>query len=158
MPTDRTATNPDAKRLAIDLLVTTARFTRLAARETSMGMPTALWRALAQLSDLGPARVSDLAAADRSSQPSASLLVQGLVERGWAQRSTDPHDGRAVRIVVTQAGRAALDRARSSAAEALLPRLARLDAETLRALAEGVAAIDLVLGSDPPAPSSDQQG
>src|SRR3954447_498188 len=48
----------DPRQLAIDLLVTSARFTRLAARETPTGMPRALWRALALLDDLGPARVS----------------------------------------------------------------------------------------------------
>src|SRR5690349_18636182 len=62
----------EPKQLAIELLVTSARFTRLAACETPTEMPRALWRALAQLDDLGPARVSDLATADRVSQPTAT--------------------------------------------------------------------------------------
>jgi len=140
----------DPRQLAVDLLVTSARFTRLAARETPTAMPRALWRALALLEDLGPARVSDLAAADRVSQPTATTLVQNLVQRGWAQRCVDPLDGRAVRVTVTAAGRAALAEARDAAAEALLPRLDRLDLESRRALAAGIDALCLVLEADPP--------
>jgi DNA-binding MarR family transcriptional regulator len=144
------ATSSDPRRLAVELLVTSARFTRLAARETPTGMPRALWRALAQLEDLGPTRVSDLAAADRVSQPTATTLVQKLVERGWAQRCTDPMDARAVRVTITDAGRAALAETRDAAAEALLPRLRRLDPDSLSTLAAGIQALGLVLDADAP--------
>src|SRR5919112_3495241 len=132
------ATTPDPGELAVHLLVVSARFTRLAARETPSAIPRALWRALAQLEELGPTRVSDLAAADRVSQPTATTLVQKLVERGWAQRCTDPMDARAVRVTITDAGRAALTETRDAAAEALMPRLGRLDPDSLRTLAAGV--------------------
>src|SRR5918912_437987 len=102
------ASPPDVNELAVALLVASARFTRLAARETPSTMPRALWRALAQLEELGPVRVSELATADRVSQPTATALVQKLVERGWAERCTDPMDARAVRVSITDAGRAAL--------------------------------------------------
>jgi DNA-binding MarR family transcriptional regulator len=140
----------DRRELAVELLVTSARFTRLAARETPTGMPRALWRALAQLEDLGPTRVSDLAAADRVSQPTATTLVQKLVEHGWALRCTDSQDRRAVQVTITDAGRAALAEARDAAAEALQPRLDRLDPESLRALAAGVEALHQVLEADGP--------
>ena len=147
------ATSSDPRRLAIELLVTSARFTRLAARETPTGMPRALWRALAQLDDLGPSRVSDLAAADRVSQPTATTLVQKLVEHGWAERCTDPMDARAVRVTITDAGRAALAETRDAAAEALLPRLRRLDPSSLSTLAAGIEALCLVLDADAPTDS-----
>src|SRR5690349_23631763 len=98
------ATGSDPRELAVELLVTSARFTRFAARETPTAMPRALWRSLAQLEDLGPTRVSDLAAADRVSQPTATAVVQKLVERGWVQRLADPADARAVRVTITDAG------------------------------------------------------
>src|SRR3954469_12178964 len=132
------ATTPDPGELAVHLLVVSARFTRLAARETPSAIPRALWRALAQLEELGPTRVSDLAAADRVSQPTATTLVQKLVGRGWAERCTDPMDARAVLVTITDAGRDALDETRDAAAEALMPRLARLDQRTLCTLAAGV--------------------
>ena len=149
------ATSSDPRRLAVELLVTSARFTRLAARETPTAMPRALWRALAQLEDLGPTRVSDLAAADRVSQPTATAVVQKLVEGGWVQRCPDPTDARAVRITITEAGRDALAQTREAAADALTPRLTRLDPETLRTLAAGIEALCLVLEADAPTDSTE---
>ena len=142
------ATGPDPSRLAIELLVVSARFTRLAARETPTAIPRALWRALAQLEELGPMRVSDLAAVDRVSQPTATNLVQKLVENGWAQRSTDPADGRAVLVSISDDGRAALAATRDAAAAALAPRLGRLDPNALRTLEAGVQALRQVLEAD----------
>ena len=149
------ATSSDPRRLAVELLVTSARFTRLAARETPTAMPRALWRALAQLEDLGPTRVSDLAAADRVSQPTATAVVQKLVEGGWVQRCPDPTVARAVRITITDAGRDALAQTREAAADALTPRLTRLDPETLRTLAAGIEALCLVLEADAPTDSTE---
>jgi DNA-binding MarR family transcriptional regulator len=150
MSTNTVITGIVPRQLAIELLVTSARFTRLAAQETPSGMPRALWRALAQLEDLGPTRVSELAAADRVSQPTATTLVQKLVERGWAARCTDPLDARAVRVTMTEAGRTALAETRDAAADALLPRLSRLDPDSLRTLAAGIEALCLVLEADAP--------
>ena len=61
--------------LAVELLVASARFTRLAARESRASIPHALWRSLSQIDELGPLRVSQLAAADRCSQPTATGTV-----------------------------------------------------------------------------------
>ena len=149
------ATSSDPRRLAVELLVTSARFTRLAARETPTAMPRALWRALAQLEDLGPTRVSDLAAADRVSQPTATAVVQKLVEGGWVRRCPDLTDARAVRVTITDAGRDALAQTRDAAADALTPRLARLDPDTLRTLAAGIEALCLVLEADAPTSSTE---
>ena len=149
------ATTPDPGELAVHLLVVSARFTRLAARETPSAIPRALWRALAQLEELGPTRVSDLAAADRVSQPTATTLVQKLVERGWAERCTDPRDARAVRVTITDGGRSVLAESRIAAAAALAPRLRRLDPGVLQTLEEGVEALRLVLEADEPIESSE---
>src|SRR3954452_6309411 len=99
------ATSSDPRHLAVELLVTSARFTRLAARETPTAMPRALWRGLRQLEELGPTRVSDLAAADRVSQPTATAVVQKLVERGWVQRSGLDGGRRAAGVQLLPAGR-----------------------------------------------------
>lgn len=135
----------DVDQLAIDLLVLSARFTRLAARESTATMPRALWRTLAQLDELGPVRVSDLAAATHISQPTATSLLQRLGERGWVERGSDPDDARAVRVRVTDAGRQALAGNRAAAAAAMAPRLARLDDESRQALSDGLSALRLVL-------------
>ena len=96
----------DLTELAVELLVTSARFTRLASRESQSSIPHALWRALSHIEELGPLRISELAAADRCSQPTATTMVQRLEQRGWVRRAADPDDSRAVRVAVTAAGRA----------------------------------------------------
>jgi DNA-binding MarR family transcriptional regulator len=81
--------------------------------------------------------------------------VQKLVERGWAERSGQEGDRRAVRVTLTHAGRRVLYRPRDAAAEALLPRLAALDHDTLGALAAGVQALARVLAADEPTDAPD---
>ncbi|WP_460446454.1 MarR family winged helix-turn-helix transcriptional regulator [Angustibacter aerolatus] len=131
----------DVHELSAQLLVTSARLTRLAARVSGASAPVALVRSLAQLEEQGPLRVSELAALDRVSQPTATTLVQKLAERGWADRGADPVDARAVLVTITPAGRQVLAQVRTAAAEALVPRLERLDEASRRALADGVTVL-----------------
>jgi DNA-binding MarR family transcriptional regulator len=142
---DATVPSPSIDQLAIDLLVLSARFTRLASRESTSSMPRALWRTLAQLDELGPLRVSELAASTHVSQPTATSLLQRLGERGWVERRPDPDDARAVRVSISDSGRAALERNREVAATAMVHRLERLDGASRRALAAGLDALRLVL-------------
>jgi DNA-binding MarR family transcriptional regulator len=136
---------PDVRDLAVQLIVGSSRLIRLAARESPSSVPRALARALAVIAEMGEPRIGDIAAADRISQPTATNLVQKLEERGWVERASDPHDARAVRIRITAAGRRAQDEFRQTAADALAPRLALLDAHDLAALAAGAAALKTLL-------------
>lgn len=134
--------------LAVEMLVLSARFTRLAGRESVSTIPRALWRCLAQLEELGPLRVSELAAADHISQPTATALLQRLGRSGWIDRESDPQDARAVLVRISPAGRAALAENRLAAGTALAPRLARLDDTQRQALAAGLAALRAVLADE----------
>lgn len=74
----------------------------------------------------GGLRISDLAAALRIAPRSATEVVDGLAEKGLAERGADPADRRAVVVRLTDAGTATLahaDRARAQAAAALFGRL-----------------------------------
>lgn len=53
-----------------------------------------------------PVRLSDLHRRVLLSQPALSRMVDRLVARGLVERCDDPGDGRAVRITLTDAGRA----------------------------------------------------
>ena len=128
----------ELQALAVELLVHSARVTRLASRRTASSVPSALWRVLSQLDELGSLRVSELAAVDRCSQPSATALVQRLAMRGWVDRTTDPDDARAVRIAITDDGRRVLTRQRARAGQALVPDLVGLDEKDRRRLADGL--------------------
>ena len=140
-----TSPTPDLPELAAQLIAVSSRLIRFAARESTSVVPRALARALAVIVDLGEPRISDIAAADRISQPTATNLVQKLEERGWVARTPDPSDARAVRIQITDAGRAAQLEFRRAAAEALTPRLERLGADQVTALVDGVDALTAVL-------------
>jgi DNA-binding MarR family transcriptional regulator len=147
----------DLDQLAIDLLVLSARFARLASRESTSSIPRALWRTLAQLDELGPLRVSELAVATHVSQPTATSLLQRLGERGWVERHPDPDDARAVLVSISHGGRRALEENRKVAAEAVVHRLRRLDDDSRAALAGGLDALRLVLQDPPDDPTGAQQ-
>jgi DNA-binding MarR family transcriptional regulator len=53
-----------------------------------------------------PLRIGDLHRHVLLSQPALSRMVDRLVERGLVRRHPDPGDGRAVRLALTEAGRA----------------------------------------------------
>src|SRR6476661_478160 len=72
----REVTSTDA--LADELLRSAARLSRWASRHADLGMPYAQARVLALVDDLGPARVTALAAADDCSQPSMTAQVHRL--------------------------------------------------------------------------------
>jgi DNA-binding MarR family transcriptional regulator len=60
---------------------------------------------LAQLDDGGPARISELAAANGVSQPSMTELVGRLQREDLVARFTDPQDRRATLVDITTCGR-----------------------------------------------------
>lgn len=139
---------PDLHQLAVELLVTSARFTRLAARNACADVPAALWRTLAQLDERGPLSVGDLAAAEHVSQPTATALVQRLAERGWVVRATAVSDARVSMIRISPEGWAVLQHQRVDAAAGIVPVLAAMDEETLHDLQAGLAGLRLALRQD----------
>lgn len=69
--------------------------------------PTELWL-LERLTDQGWMRMSELAVWHRVDKSTVTALVKRLVARGWAQRGTDPADGRVVTVAITDEGSAVL--------------------------------------------------
>ncbi|MEH3075138.1 MAG: MarR family winged helix-turn-helix transcriptional regulator [Quadrisphaera sp.] len=98
----------------------------------------------AHAGDHGPAgssaegvRISELAAALRIAPRSATEVVDGLVDRGLAERGADPADRRAVVVVLTEGGREAVahaERARARAASELFGTLTDDERASLAAL------------------------
>ncbi|WP_431967132.1 MarR family winged helix-turn-helix transcriptional regulator [Nocardia sp. bgisy134] len=117
--------------IVVDLLVTAGRLTRLAGVIGDDDLPRAVLRALAVLDERGAVRVSEFARIDRCSQPAATALLGRLVEDGFATRTKDPEDSRAVVIDLTPAGRERLAQARAAYGTAMASRLAEFDVERL---------------------------
>lgn len=106
---------------ASDLVVYAASLVRRVRRE--LGVPAA-YRVLAVLDDIGPASVSQLAAADSTSQPTMSAQVSALVTEGYVVKTPDPSDARAQVLSLTDAGRAHLLANRRRIADAVRSGLA----------------------------------
>jgi DNA-binding MarR family transcriptional regulator len=135
----------DRDDLGNSVLRSAARLTRWASRNASLDVPMAQARLLALVEELQPARISTLAAADHTSQPTMSAQVQRLEAEGWAERVPDPADARASLVSLTAAGNAAIARARRARLEALSPAFDQLDDAALARLADAVAALDDLL-------------
>lgn len=131
MQPDRSTTPED---IAVDVLVTAGRLTRLAGVISDDDLPRAVVRALAVLEEHGSLRISQFAEIDRCSQPAATALIGRLVADGYATRSKDPDDSRAVVIELTTDGRTRLDESRRALATALADQLPGFDTERLLGL------------------------
>jgi DNA-binding MarR family transcriptional regulator len=135
----------ERNELGNDLLRAVARLNRWASRHATLDVPMAQARLLGVLEELGPARVSVLAAADNCSQPTMTAQVQRLEAEGWAHRVPDPDDARATLVSLTPQGSAALRRAREARVAVLSPALKRLDEAGVERLRTAVLVLDRLL-------------
>lgn len=103
---------------------------------------------LAVLVRHGPARVTDLVARERISQPGMTGVVTRLVEAGLAERRPDSGDKRATIIAATQDGRAYMRAIHAKRARLLVEHVRELPAEQQRALHAAVPALQ-ALGARP---------
>lgn len=78
-----------------------------AASDVSGGLSLAQYHVLEPLGK-GPRTNRELAELAGISAPTATRIVDGLLERGWVSRVADPTDRRAVVISLTESGRDAL--------------------------------------------------
>jgi len=104
-------------------------------------------RILSVIDEYGALGISQLAAADRSSQPSMSAAVNQLVEQGLVDKQPNPEDGRGSVITLTAAGRRELARVRRHNGVLVADRLA-LAGHTSEELATAVAVLRDALITD----------
>jgi DNA-binding MarR family transcriptional regulator len=86
-------------------------------------------------------RVQDLACRLITRRPDMTRLIQRLEKQGLADRRTDPVDGRAVRIGISQAGLERLASVAEHAREGLLELFQPLGRERLEALRDGLCEV-----------------
>jgi DNA-binding MarR family transcriptional regulator len=82
----------------------------------------------------GPRRITELTELEGVAQPTMTLLVQRLHEKGWVEREGLPDDGRVVMISLTEAGSAAQQRFRAEFLAAMRADLQELSDPQLQAL------------------------
>jgi DNA-binding MarR family transcriptional regulator len=89
----------------------------------------------------GPRRITELAEIEGVAQPTMTLLVKRLEERGWVTRARDPDDGRVVLVSLTEVGAAALDELRADYRGALRDHMLAMSDEEVAALVTATTAL-----------------
>jgi DNA-binding MarR family transcriptional regulator len=97
---------------------------------------------LARLERSGPHRLCELHAPEGVTQPAMTQLVTRLERDGLATRGSDPADGRAVVVGITEAGREAVARRRAGRAEALSGVLRQLPEDDQAAITAALPALE----------------
>lgn len=133
--------NDDLHALGEDLISTAARMIRWVPKENGFSISLAAARLLARLHDNGPTRISELAVAERCSQPTITNHVKRLEAAQLVDRAADPRDARAWMIKLTKKGNQQLVSMRNSIGTSLEPYLATMSKRDLKALREGVDAM-----------------
>jgi DNA-binding MarR family transcriptional regulator len=144
-----TATTTADRRAAVDavataLVPTASRVTRLLLRRSPQGVSRSEAGVLSALSR-GPRRITELADLEGHAQPTMTLLVKRLEQRGWVARDRDPADGRVVLVSLTGAGTAALEDVRAAYRAVLRDHLVALSDEQLAALQIATEALESLL-------------
>ena len=95
------------------------------------------------LSTLIPAsrRITELAELEGLAQPTMTLLVQRLEQRGWVKRERGADDGRVVLVSLTEAGGATLEKFRAQVGAALRVHMDAMSDEQVAALETATKAL-----------------
>jgi DNA-binding MarR family transcriptional regulator len=136
----------DLQGLGEELITTAARMVRWVPKENDFTISLAAARLLARLHDNGPTRISDLAAAERCSQPTITNHIKRLEAAQLVDRHVDPRDARVWIISLTEAGEQQLAAMRASLGTSLQPYLAAMSRKDRKALREGIAAMRRLMG------------
>jgi len=142
-PADR---NEAVDAVATALVPTASRVTRLLLRHAPQPVSRSDAGVLSALSR-GPRRITELADLEGHAQPTMTLLVKRLEQRGWVARDRDPADGRVVLVSMTDDGTAALEDLRAAYRAVLRGHLAALSDEQIAALQVATEALESLSGA-----------
>jgi DNA-binding MarR family transcriptional regulator len=96
-----------------------------------------------------PCRITELATAQAVAQPTMTVAVQRLEQRGLVVRERATDDRRATNVVITDAGRATLAARHAARAAFLQARLDALDPSQRDALAAALPALHALTPGEP---------
>ncbi|GLQ54367.1 MarR family winged helix-turn-helix transcriptional regulator [Devosia nitrariae] len=138
--------NADRRTLQVfhRIVVPLDRAVQVADRKS--GCSGAQLQALSAVVFFGATTLSALATHERIAVPTASRIVESLVQAGLVERSPAPRDRRASRLVATPSGHAALGVACDARVDVLEAALGELSGEEWAALAVTARALNRVFG------------
>jgi DNA-binding MarR family transcriptional regulator len=138
------STTSTIDEIAASLVPRASLATRLLLRHTRRRVSRSEASMLAAL-DGGPQRITDLAELEGLAQPTTTLLVKRMEERGCVSRQRDPADGRVVLVSLTEAGATELEDLRADYRGALRDHLLAMSEEEIAALAAATTALQTLI-------------
>src|SRR3984885_1289079 len=97
----------DLDEFAVSLAQQASALSRLVFNQSELGMTRSESSVLVTLRS-GPQRITALAEIEGLAQPTVTVIVKKLEERGWVAREPPADDGRVVLVSLTTAGHNAL--------------------------------------------------
>jgi len=144
LPPDTTVASPSASACRAS-----SRLGRAAGRTISeSGLTPAGYRLLGHLESGGDSAATELAQKLRVSKPAVTATIDWLELRGLVVRSSDPRDGRRVKVASTASGREALRRADGAVAARLSEILSHLSTERHSRVLEALEYLSDALDAD----------
>jgi len=121
------------ERVASTLLPQASLLQRLVAKRACWTLTRSEGSVLSTLST-APQRITTLAELEGLAQPTVTIMVKRLEERGWVERCRDDCDGRVVVVSITTEGREALECFREQYRALLRTEMAAMDDEQVAEL------------------------
>jgi len=142
-------TPTDTREIAARLRLSAARLARRLRREADAALTPSQLSALATIDRHGPLTLGALAESERVAPPSVTKVVAKLVAAGLVDRRLDDADRRVTWVSLTADGKARLAQIRQRKTAWLAARLARLDDEQRRRIADALDALDALMADQP---------
>jgi DNA-binding MarR family transcriptional regulator len=131
-----------ANEIAARLRLSATRLARQLRQESDAGLTPSQLSALACIERNGPLTLGALADYERVAPPTITKIVAKLEAAGLVERKLDERDRRVAWVSTSTAGSARLGKIRQRKNAWLAARLARLDADDRRRLADALDALD----------------
>ena len=138
----------DTLELPARLRLAIARMARRLRQEAGDELSPSSMAALATIENHGPLTPSELAEYEGIKRPTATRVLQRLLETGLIERTADPTDGRSAVVSVTRDGAALLKKLRSRKTAYLARRLRELPGEDVAALERAADVLERLLDGE----------
>jgi DNA-binding MarR family transcriptional regulator len=139
----------DAAAIAARLRLSATRLARQLRRESDAALSPSQLSALSAVYRHGPLTLGALAETERVAPPSITKVVAKLEAAGLVTRLPDERDRRVAWVAITRAGDARLARIRQRKTAWLSARLAELDPQSRRRIADALDALDALTADAP---------
>ena len=130
----------DVEKIADSLsLVTGYLYRRQRYEARGLGIRWTALMVLKDLAQLGPTSQRRLAEIEQTTEPTMTVLIQQLLDKGWVSRKSDKQDSRVKYVVITRDGRQELAKAGNFLRQKMLGELDHLSDRELATLETALA-------------------